>query len=106
MVSAMKANRLSILSLSLAAATLAIDVGYVYLSFPPPDAEENHLAGALMAGSVFWSAAMIGIALGAVGILLAIAALIRKERFALVLLALVANLPIPILSISTLVRNG
>ena len=101
----MKANRFSILSLGLAAATFITIVGLVELSLPSSDAEENHYAGALMAASVFGTAAIVGIVLGAIGILLATAALIRKERLTLVLLALVVNLPIPILSATMLVRN-
>jgi hypothetical protein len=92
-----KTNRFSILSLGLAATTFLIVAGYVQLSFPPSDSEESHYAIAMMAGTIFWTAAMIGVALGAIGILFATAALIRKERLTLVLLALAANLPIPIL---------
>jgi len=101
----MKANRFSMLSLALAAATFVVVVGYVQFSLPSSDAEENHTAIAMMAGTVFGTAAAIGVALGATGILLATAALARKERLALALLALAANLPIPILSAMILVKN-
>jgi len=101
----MKATRFSILSLGFAAATFITVVGYVYVSFPSPDAEENHLAGALLAPSILGTASIIGVALGAVGIFLATAALVRKERLPLALLALTANLPIPILSATMLVKN-
>jgi hypothetical protein len=101
----MKANSFSKISMGVAAATLVIVVGFVQLSLPSVSSEEGHLAGAMMALAVFGTAAMIGLVLGVIGILFAGAALIRKERLALVLLAFAANLPIPILSAVLLVRN-
>jgi hypothetical protein len=101
----MKTNPFSKISIGLAVTTLLIVVGFVQLSFLPVSSEESHVAGALMAPGVFVIAAIMGVVLGAIGIVLAGAALMRKERRALALLALTANLPIPILSAVILLRN-
>jgi hydrogenase/urease accessory protein HupE len=63
----MKTNRLSKISLCLAAATLLIVVGFVWLSFPETSSEESHVAGALMSPAIFVIAAMIGVAFGVIG---------------------------------------
>jgi hypothetical protein len=64
----MKTNRLSKISLCLAAATLLIVVGFVWLSFPETSSEESHVAGALMSPAIFVIAAMIGVVFGALGL--------------------------------------
>jgi hypothetical protein len=101
----MKTNRFSKISIGLAVATLLIVVGFVQIILPPTSDEESHVAVALMAPGIFVIAAIIGVALGAFGLLFAATALLRKERWTLVLLALALNLPIPILSAVILLRN-
>ena len=91
--------------MGMAAATVVIVVAFVQLSLPSASSEEGHLAGAMMASAVFGTAAVIGLVLGVIGILFAGAALSRKERLAPVLLAFIANLPVPILSAALLARN-
>ena len=92
------------ISACIAAATLLLVVMLISFTFPDAGLDDNP---AVVLGAIwtFGLAAMVGIVLGTIGIFFAVGSFLRREPLTLGILALVLNLPVPVLGFMLLLRN-